>query len=471
MLPTLEKRRSRLSIVAVSVLTLSLAVACGDSDDDGSSDGGGTAGPSVSSTVPLSDATEVAIGGNISVTFSEAMDPSTITAATVTVTQGANEIAGTVTYSGVTAIFDPTNALDLSTAYTATVTASATNLVGDALAAAHVWSFTTAATGDATAPTVVFTVPADTATNVTLNGVIRVDFSEPMNPTTLTTATFTIVGPGPTSVAGTVTYSGTRARFVPLSDLALDTLYEASVSTGATDLAGNALESDFEWSFTTSATAPLGPDPVLLGLAEAFVILSKSGIDTVPSSAVTGDIGVSPIDSTAITGFSPLTLDATNEFAISGQVTGKVFAASYASPTPANLTTAISDMETAYTDAAGRITPDFVELGDGEIGGMTLVPGLYKCGPDDVWIFQISGDVTQANGASVLLSGGASPQNIFWQTFGQLMIGTTAHFEGIALCQTAIVLGTGASVNGRLLAQTAVTLKQNAVTQPTLTFP
>jgi hypothetical protein len=144
------------------------------------------------------------------------------------------------------------------------------------------------------------------------------------------------------------------------------------------------------------------------------------------------------------------------------------------------MTTTISDMETAYTDAAGRTLPDFTELDAGEIGGMTLEPGLYKWGtgvsistdvtldggPNDVWIFQIAGDVTQANGVSVILSGGAQPKNIFWQTFGQLNIGTTAHFEGIVLCQTAIVLATGASVNGRLLAQTAVTLDQSTVTQP-----
>jgi hypothetical protein len=139
-------------------------------------------------------------------------------------------------------------------------------------------------------------------------------------------------------------------------------------------------------------------------------------------------------------------------------------------------------METAYTDAAGRVTTDFIDLGAGEIGGLTLAPGLYKWGtgvaistdvtidggPNDVWIFQISGDVTQASGTQVILSGGALPKNIFWQTFGQTMIGTNAHFEGIVLCQTAIILETGASVNGRLLAQTAVTLDQNAVTQPAM---
>lgn len=338
--------------------------------------------------------------------------------------------------------------------------------------------------GDTTAPFVSSTIPADGALAVAVNRGISVDFSEAMDPSTLTTATFTLVGPGSTSVAGAVAYSGNRATFTPSSDLALDTLFMATITTGATDLASHALASDYEWSFTTEVTAAQGPDPVLLGMSGGFVILAKAGIDTVPTSAVTGDIGVSPIDSTALTGFS-LTVDATNEFSTSDQVIGQVFAADYASPTPAKLTTAVSNMETAYTDAAGRVTPDFTELGAGEIGGLTLVPGLYKWGtgvsistdvtlvggPNDVWIFQIDGDVTQASGTHVTLSGGASPHNIFWQAFGQVMIGTTAHFEGIVLCQTAIILETGASVNGRLLAQTAVTLDQNAVTQPGVPSP
>ncbi|MDB6059609.1 MAG: uncharacterized protein JWO95_3453 [Verrucomicrobiales bacterium] len=219
--------------------------------------------------------------------------------------------------------------------------------------------------------------------------------------------------------------------------------------------------------------------PVDLGTAGNFVILAKSGISTVPTSAVTGDIGVSPIDSTAITGFS-LNLTAGSAFATSAQITGKVYAPGYASPTPANLTTAVGDMETAYTDAAGRSLPDFTELGAGEIGGLTLVPGLYKWGtdvlistdvtlnggPNDVWIFQIAGKITQASSTQVHLTGGALAANVFWQAFGDVTLGSTAHFEGIIMAQTSISLGTGASIKGRLLAQTAVTLKANTVTAP-----
>jgi hypothetical protein len=219
--------------------------------------------------------------------------------------------------------------------------------------------------------------------------------------------------------------------------------------------------------------------PVNLRTAGNFAILTKSGISTVPSSAIVGDIGVSPIDQTAITGFS-LILDPSGVFATSTQVTGKVYAADFADPTPFNLTTAVGDMETAYNDAAGRTNPDFTELGAGEIGGMTLVPGLYKWstgvlittdvtlngGANDVWIFQIAGGITMANGVSVNLTGGALAKNIFWQCADIVSIGTTAHFEGIVLAQTTITLGTGASANSILLAQTAITLDANAITKP-----
>jgi hypothetical protein len=219
--------------------------------------------------------------------------------------------------------------------------------------------------------------------------------------------------------------------------------------------------------------------PVNLGTAGNFVMLAKSGISTVPASAITGDIGVSPIDSTAITGFS-LTLTADSPFATSAMIAGKVYAPDYADPTPAYLTTAVGDMQIAYTDAAGRTIPDFTELGAGQIGGLTLVPGLYKWGtdvlissdvtlnggPNDVWIFQIAGKITQANGTQIHLTGGALAANVFWQAFGDVTLGTTAHFEGIIMAQTSISLETGASINGRLLAQTAVTLEANTVTAP-----
>jgi Ice-binding-like len=218
--------------------------------------------------------------------------------------------------------------------------------------------------------------------------------------------------------------------------------------------------------------------PVDLGLAGDYVILAKTAISTVPTSAVTGNLGVSPAAASYITGFA-LTADSTNVFSTSPQVTGKVYAADYASPTPSNMTTAVSDMELAFSDAAGRAA-DVTELGAGNIGGMTLEPGVYKWGtglliPTDVtltggatavWIFQVAQDLTMSSATNIILTGGALPRNVFWQVSGQVSLGTTAHFEGVVLTQTSITLETGASINGRLLAQTAVNLDGSALVDP-----
>jgi hypothetical protein len=222
----------------------------------------------------------------------------------------------------------------------------------------------------------------------------------------------------------------------------------------------------------TDVARAAGPTPVPLGTAGNFMILAKTGISTTGTTSIVGDIGVSPIDSTAITGFG-LTMDSSNTFSTSALVTGKVYAANYDSPTPTMLTTAVSDMETAYTDAAGRTNPDHTELGAGDITSMTLAPGLYKWGTglligaagvtlsggaSDVWIFQIAQDLTVGNAAIVTLSGGAQATNIFWQVAGQVTLGTTSQFKGIILCQTLIEMNTGAKLDGKALAQTAVTL-------------
>jgi hypothetical protein len=225
-----------------------------------------------------------------------------------------------------------------------------------------------------------------------------------------------------------------------------------------------------------TTVVPLNPDvssAVNLGSAGTFAILSKTGITDVYASAVTGDVGTSPITGAAL-------------LLSCGEVSGTVYVVDAAGPLPCavndatSLTAAVGDMETAYLDAEGRVSPNFTELGAGEIGGLTLAPGLYKWGtgllistdvtlsggPNDIWIFQVAGTLNQASATRVTLTGGAQAKNIFWQVAGAVTIGTTAHFEGVVLAKTLIAANTGASVNGRLLAQTAVTLQMNAVTQP-----
>jgi hypothetical protein len=323
------------------------------------------------------------------------------------------------------------------------------------------------------APTVISTIPASGATGVTVYGGLAVTFSEPMDPASITAATFTLQR-GTTAVPGAVAVSGTTATLIPTQALAASSSYTATIAS-AKSLAGNALASGYSWSFTTGAHVGLAP--VLLGSAGNYVILAKAAISNVPTSAVTGDVGLSPAAASYITGFG---LTAATGYATSPQVVGKVYAADYAAPTPNTLTTAVGDMETAYTDAAGRPMPDFLELGTGAIGGLNLAPGLYKWtstvtipadvtltgGTTDVWIFQISGDLSMSSAKNVLLSGGAKAKNVFWQVAGIVDLGTTAHFEGILLSQTAINLKTGATMNGRLLAQSAVSLDSSTVTQP-----
>jgi ice-binding like protein len=247
-------------------------------------------------------------------------------------------------------------------------------------------------------------------------------------------------------------------------------------STGAATGSGDASNGGDE-TVGAAGAGTLALAPVELGTAENYAIVAKSAVSNVPTSKVTGDIGLSPAAGSYVTGFS---LTRAGVSWTSKQVVGDVFAADNDEPTPTLLTTAVSDMQTAYTDAAGRKSPDFMNLGAGEIGGLTLVPGLYKWtssvtipsdvtlegAANDVWIFQVSGDLELASAQAVLLSGGAEPANIFWQVAGSVDLGTTSHAEGIILCKTAITLDTGASINGRLLAQTAVNIGGSTVTAP-----
>jgi hypothetical protein len=212
-----------------------------------------------------------------------------------------------------------------------------------------------------------------------------------------------------------------------------------------------------------------------------FTILAKSGITTTGKTSIQGNIGVSPIAATAITGFA-LTMDASNQFSTSPLVSGKVYASDYAAPSPALMTTAISNMEAAYTAANGLTVPSpIVELNDGNLGGRKLKPGIYKWstgvlisaagltlsgGPEDKWVFQIGNDLTLSSGAKIKLSGGALAKNITWVVAGQAVLGTESHLCGTVFSKTLISMNTGATVSGRLFAQTAVTLNSSTVVLP-----
>jgi hypothetical protein len=344
-----------------------------------------------------------------------------------------------------------------------------------------------------TAPAVIFTTPSNNAINVptSLNSSSNIvtgtaataTFSQPMNPATIDSfpagslRTFTLADEQGNNIPGTVAMNAanTVATFTPSApSLNANTGYVATVSTAASSAAGVASAAPVTWKFNTKNVPFTGQEPVSLGTAGTFAILTKTGVTDVYASAINGDVGSSPITGAAVLLSCPevatgiiYTVDAAGPIAC--RITNATF-----------LTAAIGDMGIAYTDAAGRSLPDATELGAGEIGGLTITPGLYKWssnvlistsvtlsgGPNDVWIFQIAGGITQASATRVTLAGGALPKNIFWQAADTVAIGTTAHFAGVVLGQKLIAVKTGASVNGRLLAQTAVTLQQNAVTQP-----
>jgi hypothetical protein len=229
--------------------------------------------------------------------------------------------------------------------------------------------------------------------------------------------------------------------------------------------------------------------PVDLGTAEDFVILAKTGITTVPQSDITGDIGVSPIAAEAMTGFS-FAKDSGGEFSTSIQISGRAYASDYAVPTPEKLTLAVGDMQTAYTDAAGRPNEDAsrINLGGGTLGGAfggpttSLTAGVYTFGsgviiadtiyfdgegdPNSVFIIQMTGNLVQYANKDVILVNGALAKNIFWQISGNVEVGAGAHLEGILLVKTEVTFITESSLDGRVLTQTACNLQKAIIDDP-----
>ena len=406
--------------------------------------------PLVVSTDPANLAINVPLNKVITATFNENMNPLTVTPASFTLESGAKGMApvsGVVTCSGAVATFTPSSPLTVNTTYTGTIKSTVKDLKGNSLQENYVWTFTT--------------IPAITYTlNVTaVNGTVV------KNPSQLSYANGTLVQLTATPDAGYsfTSWSGDFAGIVSPATI----LMNANKNVTA--------------NFTL--TAALCPTIVDLGLAGDYVILAESGISTTGVTSVTGNMGISPMTSTGITGDWALVLPSGGAFSTSTRVTGNIYAPDYAPPTPVNLTTAITNMTTAYTTANGvaPTVPD--ELGGGTLSGNTLVAGVYKWGTSlniatDItldgggdncatFIFQIASDLTVANGVKITLQNGAQAKNIFWVVAGSTAaLGTTVEFSGNILCKGLISLNTGAKVTGRLLSQTAVTLDAVTVILP-----
>ena len=416
--------------------------------------------PVVTGTNPADLAVNVPLNSKVTATFSRAMAPATLSTTTFVVKQGAANVSGTVTVDAATntALFTPSALLTKNVLYTATITTGAKDLGGVALATDHTWSFTTATV--ATPPTVIATTPLDLAVNVSINNRPTATFSGAMDSATITNLTFTLKH-GNAVVLGVVTFSAATntATFTPGQPLELNMAYTATITTGAKDSSGTALAQNYTWSFTTSACGQL---PVVLASAANFAVLAGSTVTSTGLSKVTGDLGVSP--GTAVTGFPP------------GILVGAKHAGD---PTSAQ---GIADLTTAYNSAAGRkLCPVSVS---GNLGGMTLAPGLYKSTTslavssgdltldaqgdrNAIFIFQIASTLTTTSGRQVILKNGARSANIFWQVGSSATIGTTSVFQGTIMADQAITLQTGANLNGRALARiAAVSLDGNTIVKP-----
>jgi len=422
-----------------------------------------TTRPLVASTFPGNGAPGVFTNTRLTATFNEAMAPATINGTTFTLTgPGTTTVTGAVTYAvgARTATFTPAAILADNTLFTATITTGATDLAGNALAANFIWTFTTGAGGaalDNTAPTVTLTNPADNATGVATNSAVNATFSEAMNPSTISTATFTVTGPGVTPVAGTVTLVGLIATFTPTSILADNTLFTATITTGATDLSvpGNALDNGVvpnPWTFTTGTGTGTAPGAVALGSAAGFGIMATSAItNTGAATIINGDVALDPGTSNGL---------------LPAQVNGTIHINDAVSAL------ARADLLVAYNSAKalppGTTVTAGADLGAINPGGV-LPPGTYTSGStmlvstplvldaggnaNAVWVFQIGSSLTTNTPlGNVSLLNGAQAKNVFWVPTASATIGVGTTFYGTIIAGVSATGQTGATINGRLLA-------------------
>ncbi len=417
----------------------------------------------------------------VTATFSKAMNPSTFKTSTFTLTSAGVNVPGAVTYDAPTntATFTPTTALAASTKFTATITTGVADTFGNTLATNFVWAFTTSTSCAALPPTVTSVTPLDGTVEVCPNtALVSATFSKSMNPTTITTSTFTLTDPGGT-VAGAVAYNASSnvATFTPTTSLTLNTQFTATVMTGATDTFGLALQANKVWTFTTApsaATCATPPPAILLRSACNYGILAGQAVtNTGPTIITGGNLGLSPNSLSSVTGFPPGTV--VPPFAIQ---------------TPPSSTAPAQgqvDLTAAFNQAAGvqgaAVLP-------GNLSGLTFAPGVYKTSStveltdasptgaftldaqgnaNATFIFQVGSSLTTSPGTKMILAGGAQAQNIFWEVGASATLGTTSVFQGNILAQASVTLKTGATLNGRALARTAaVTLDSNAVNVPSV---
>jgi hypothetical protein len=432
--------------------------------------------PVVISTYPANNAVSVPLNSAVTATFNEKMDPATIPGS-FTLTSSVS-VAGTLTYddANATITFVPSVPLMPNTTYLARIAATVKDPMGNALQQPYVWTFSTGNTSDTAAPYITATSPVHNATLVPLNKVVTTTFSEPMNALTIVSAFTLMEGINP--VSGTVTYSGFKAFFTPAAALLPATLYTATMAASAEDLSGNTLINDSSWTFMTGASTAV-PPAIDLKSAEDFGILAGVGVSNNAGFSEIHDmnVGISPGVRTSITGFPPAIV-----------VNGAIYASDDSSPAgiAALLTQAKQDLTDAYLAAEGATIPAPATVA-GDLGGITLTPGIYKStstlmvqsgdltldaqgDPNAFWIFQVASDFTTVGGAggNIILAGGAQAKNIFWQIGSSATIGDYTAFKGNILALTSITMNTNSVAQGRMLARngSVVMTSTNTITRP-----
>lgn len=465
--------------------------------------------PTVIATNPVDAAINVERNHNVIANFSTVMNASTITTSTFTLTgPGMTPVAGAVSYAGTTATFNPAVTLDGNTTYTATITTGVKNAAGTALAANHVWTFTTGTIIDSTAPIILATNPDSNATGIAISQNITAIFSEALDPTTVTATTFTVTGPGATPVDGNVSYVGTTATFNPTADLAASTLYTVTLTTGITDLAVNSLAANHVWTFTTgTGIIAANPTAPVLGEAGRFVLLARTLISTTGTTAISnGDIGITPYARTFMTGFTLTQPAGDGHF---DELTGSTwvgmdsmsYAPDDANPAPFPYPLAYAAPHAVYTTTSAMLTQSSTDWGVAatflaadpnpgaptqvcptELGTQVLTRGVYKTAssvtistgplhldaqgdPTAVFIFNIGGTLTTGASGSIILDNGALAKNVYWRTGNDTTIAASTTFFGNVFSTAQVVVLSGANITGSLFAETQINLTGNNVTK------
>ena len=454
---------------------------------------GATLQPIVIETSPTSNETGVVLNKLVSATFNMPMDATTLNGTTFTLKQGTNAIAGVVTNSVNKVFFDPNVNLTPNTIYTATITTGAKNTAGDSISIDYVWNFTT---GAVVAPRVILTDPLNNATGVAANKIVTATFDVPMNPLTITNSSFTLKQ-GITAVLGVVSYSGLMASFNPTNPLLSSANYTATITTGAQNGAGTALANDYTWNFTTQNTsnAPNLGAIAQFGAFGGTAGVTNQGINTV----INGSIGTTGA-STLITGFHDSNAIYTETPLNKGHVTGAIFTAPPMPGTAASFaiaTQGLLDANSAYISISPASKPGGIDPGAGELGGLTLAPGIYKSAsgtfnisngdltldaqgdPNATWIFQTASGLTvgiagPSGAKSVILINGALPKNVFWYVGsaatingagGGTMVGTIIANSGVTFSTAGNATQT--ILNGRAISLIAsVTMVNTTINVP-----